>query len=54
MIIPLLIAISILIIIILTGFRIEQEYQRGIIFRIGRYKKVKGPGLYWIIPILDR
>lgn len=38
----------------LSGFRIAQEYQRGIVFRLGRFLAVKGPGLYWIIPLIDR
>src|SRR6476620_9745106 len=40
-----------LIVILLTGVRIAQEYQRGVVFRLGRYKALRGPGLYWIIPI---
>src|SRR3984957_6048427 len=37
--------------IALTGFRIAQEYERGVVFRLGRYKGLRGPGLYWIIPL---
>jgi regulator of protease activity HflC (stomatin/prohibitin superfamily) len=40
--------------LLLSGFRIAQEYQRAIVFRLGRYQGIKGPGLYWIIPFLDR
>src|ERR1700735_4902932 len=36
--------------IFLSGLRIAQEYQRGVIFRLGRYAGLRGPGLYWIIP----
>lgn len=36
-----------------SGFKIDREYQRGVIFRLGRFHKVKGPGLYWTIPIAD-
>ncbi len=39
---------------ILSGFRIAQEYQRGVVFRLGRFSGIKGPGLYWIIPLVDR
>jgi len=39
--------------IIILGLRIDREYQRGVIFRLGRYKHLKGPGLYWIIPLID-
>ena len=37
--------------IILTGLRIAREYERGVIFRLGRYVGIRGPGLYWIIPL---
>jgi regulator of protease activity HflC (stomatin/prohibitin superfamily) len=46
--------IGIVILILLSGFRIAQEYQRAIVFRLGRFTNVKGPGLYWIIPFLER
>ena len=32
------------------GFRINQEYERGVIYRLGRLKGVKGPGVIWLIP----
>jgi regulator of protease activity HflC (stomatin/prohibitin superfamily) len=40
-----------LVVIALSGFRIAQEYERGVVFRLGRYKGLRGPGLYWIIPL---
>lgn len=43
-----------LFLLFLSGFRIAQEYQRGVVFRLGRYNGIKGPGLYWIIPLIDR
>src|ERR1700728_4867190 len=44
-----------LIIIALSGLRVAQEYERGVIFRLGRFQGLKGPGLYWIIPLgIDR
>ncbi len=39
---------------IILGLRIAQEYQRAIVFRLGRFKSIKGPGLYWIIPFIER
>ncbi|MCE1197602.1 MAG: slipin family protein [Marinilabiliales bacterium] len=51
------IAIPILLILValaLSGLRIAQEYERAIVFRLGRYSETKGPGLYWIIPFIDR
>lgn len=35
----------------LSGFRIAQEYERGVVFRLGRFKGLRGPGLYWILPL---
>ncbi len=43
-----------IVLLIISGFRIAQEYQRAIVFRLGRFQKVKGPGLYWIIPLIER
>jgi regulator of protease activity HflC (stomatin/prohibitin superfamily) len=40
-----------LIVLALSGLRIAQEYQRGVIFRLGRYVGLRGPGLYWVIPL---
>jgi len=49
--VPFLVTIGILLIILLSGFRIAQEYKRGVVFRLGRYKGLRGPGLFWIIPL---
>jgi regulator of protease activity HflC (stomatin/prohibitin superfamily) len=38
--------------VLLSGLRIAQEYERSVIFRLGRYQYLKGPGLYWIIPLM--
>lgn len=43
-----------LILVSLSGFKLDREYQRGVIFRLGRSKGVMGPGLYWIIPFVDQ
>jgi regulator of protease activity HflC (stomatin/prohibitin superfamily) len=36
-----------------AGLRIAQQYERGLIFRLGRYVATKGPGLFWIIPMIE-
>lgn len=43
-----------LITILIASVRIVQEYERGVIFRLGRVMAAKGPGLFFIIPIIDR
>ncbi|HZV70916.1 MAG TPA: slipin family protein [Saprospiraceae bacterium] len=45
---------GILVCILLSGIRIAQEYQRAIVFRLGRFQTVKGPGIYWLIPFIER
>jgi regulator of protease activity HflC (stomatin/prohibitin superfamily) len=46
--------IIIAIFILSSAIKILQEYERGVIFRLGRLAGVKGPGLVFIIPIIDR
>ncbi|HEV2333625.1 MAG TPA: SPFH domain-containing protein [Gammaproteobacteria bacterium] len=46
-----LITVAVLVFIASTGLRVAQEYQRGVVFRLGRYTGLRGPGLYWIIPL---
>lgn len=45
-----IVAIAI-VVVLLSGLRIAQEYQRGVVFRLGRYRALRGPGLYWVIPL---
>jgi len=40
--------------LIVSMFRVLREYERGVIFMLGRYYKVKGPGLIIVIPILQQ
>lgn len=42
------------IIILANAIRILREYERGVIFRLGRLIATKGPGLIFLIPIIDR
>ncbi|WP_295630887.1 slipin family protein [Novosphingobium sp.] len=41
-------------ILALRSFGINQEYQRGVVFRLGRLIESKGPGWFWLVPIVDR
>src|SRR5262245_40764722 len=52
---PPLIAAIVVVIVLLSGLRIAQEYQRGVVFRLGRYLGLRGPGPHRIIPLgIDR
>jgi len=49
-----LIPVVILVVIVLaSAVKIVQEYERGVIFRLGRLVGARGPGLFFIIPILE-
>ncbi|MCB0326230.1 MAG: slipin family protein [Bdellovibrionales bacterium] len=39
---------------VISGFRIIMEYERGVIFRLGRLSSVKKAGVNWIIPFVDK
>lgn len=41
-------------ILLLSTFRILREYDRGVIFMLGRFYKVKGPGLIMVVPFLQQ
>ena len=47
------IVVAFVLIIALSGLRIADQYVRGVVFRLGRYQSTKGPGLYWIIPLIE-
>ncbi len=50
-----IIAIVVLIVLFLaSAIRVLKEYQRGVIFRLGRVLAAKGPGLIILIPIIDK
>jgi regulator of protease activity HflC (stomatin/prohibitin superfamily) len=52
--IGLLVAIAIPALLVVLGVRIIPEYERGVVFRLGRYQGVRTAGLKWIIPGVDR
>lgn len=49
-----LIALVIAFVILAQAIKIVREYERVVIFRLGRFSGVKGPGIFFIIPVIDR
>jgi regulator of protease activity HflC (stomatin/prohibitin superfamily) len=49
-----LISLAIIIAILLSSFRVLREYERGVIFQLGRFWKIKGPGLILVIPVIQQ
>ncbi len=48
------IVVVVVIIIVTMAIKIVTEYERGVIFRLGRLVGAKGPGLFLIVPFIDR
>ncbi len=46
--------ILILIFVALSGIRVVQQYERGVIFILGRLTGAQGPGVFWVPPIITR
>jgi regulator of protease activity HflC (stomatin/prohibitin superfamily) len=49
-----LVAIGIAAAVFILGIRVITEYERGVVFRFGRFNGIKEAGLRWIIPGIDR
>ncbi|HEV2171421.1 MAG TPA: slipin family protein [Candidatus Binatus sp.] len=48
------IVVFIAIIFVLSGLKVLNEYERGVIFRLGRLTPYRGPGVIFVIPVLER
>ncbi len=46
--------VILILVIIISMFRVLREYERGVIFFLGRFERVKGPGLIIVIPIIQQ
>ncbi len=46
--------LSIVLLLLISAFRILREYERGVIFLLGRFHKVKGPGFIIVIPLIQQ
>jgi regulator of protease activity HflC (stomatin/prohibitin superfamily) len=49
-----LVAVLLIVILFASSIKIVQEYERGVIFRLGRCVGAKGPGVFFVIPVFDR
>jgi len=47
-------AVLVVVALFVSAVKVVNEYERGVIFRLGRVMAAKGPGLFFIIPIIDR
>jgi regulator of protease activity HflC (stomatin/prohibitin superfamily) len=49
-----ILAVVLIVLFLMSAIRILREYERGVIFRLGRVIKTKGPGLIILIPVIDK
>ena len=47
-------ALVIIVVLLLGGIKVLQEYERGVIFRLGRLTGARGPGLIYVIPLVEQ
>jgi regulator of protease activity HflC (stomatin/prohibitin superfamily) len=50
----LVVIVLLLVVFLATSIKIVQEYERGVIFRLGRCVGAKGPGIFFVIPVIDK
>ncbi|MES2300206.1 MAG: SPFH domain-containing protein [Pseudomonadota bacterium] len=48
-----LILLAVVLIITVAGLRVANQYERGVVFRLGKLQGLRGPGLYWLIPLIE-
>ncbi len=49
----LFVVLSITILFLASAFKVLREYERGVVFQLGRFWKVKGPGLIILVPVIQ-
>ncbi|MFH1213413.1 MAG: slipin family protein [Candidatus Neomarinimicrobiota bacterium] len=52
--VPFLTIVVLVVFLVSSSIRVLREYERGVIFRLGRLIAAKGPGIFFLIPIIDR
>ncbi len=53
-IVVIIIVVVLLAIVVFASIKVAREYERGVVFRLGRLREIKGPGLFVLIPFVDR
>lgn len=53
-VVPIVVVVVLLLILLASALRVLREYERAVIFRLGRLIATKGPGLIFLIPMVDR
>ncbi|MBN1541776.1 slipin family protein [candidate division KSB1 bacterium] len=54
MVSPISVLVVLVVLLLMSAIKVLREYERGVIFRLGRLVQSKGPGIIFIIPLIDR
>ena len=49
----LIVAVILLILLVILSLRIAAQYERAVVFRLGRYNRTAGPGIYFLLPMIE-
>ncbi len=52
--IPFLVVYAIIVLLLMSSAKIMREYERAVLFHLGRFRSVKGPGLIMVIPFIEQ
>ena len=47
------IVLLVIVVLALLSIRVANQYQRAVVLRLGKFQDIRGPGLYWIIPVIE-
>ena len=47
-------AMALLVVVVLSGLKIQREYERAVVFRLGRLLGTRGPGIVYVIPGIEK
>ena len=51
---PIFIALLVLLVLVAASIKVLYEYERGVVFFLGRFQAVKGPGLIIVVPVIQQ
>jgi regulator of protease activity HflC (stomatin/prohibitin superfamily) len=49
----LIVVVVVALVIALAGLRVANQFERAVVFRLGKLQGVRGPGLYWLVPLVE-
>ena len=52
-IVPLVLALTVVALYVLFAIKIASQWEKGVVLRFGKYQGLRGPGMFWIIPLVD-